>query len=138
MINRLQSIRDTDPDTPETEKAFPVYGSGKPLRQFIYSKDLAKLFIWVMRSYDSVDPIVLSVDEKDEISIAELGQSIVKAFDFKGALTFDTSKADGQYKKTASNAKLRSLLPDFKFTPFDVAIQETVNWFTENRSTARM
>lgn len=138
MINRLQSIRDMDPDTPETEKTFPVYGSGKPLRQFIYSKDLARLFIWVMRSYDSVDPIVLSVDEKDEISIAELGQSIVNAFGFKGALTFDTSKADGQYKKTASNAKLRSLLPDFQFTPFDVAIQETVNWFTENRSTARM
>jgi hypothetical protein len=32
---------------------------------------------------------------------------------------FDTSKADGQFKKTASNAKLRSLLPDFRFTPID-------------------
>ena len=32
---------------------------------------------------------------------------------------FDSTKADGQYKKTASNAKLRKYLPDFKFTPFD-------------------
>ena len=31
---------------------------------------------------------------------------------------FDTTKADGQYKKTASNAKLRKYLPDFQFTPF--------------------
>lgn len=137
MINRLQKLRDESPDTDESEKVFPVFGTGKPLRQFIYSKDLAKLFVWVLRNYESVDPIVLSVDEKDEISIAQLAEAIVKAFDFKGKIEFDTTKADGQYKKTASNAKLRSHLPDFKFTNFDVAIQETVNWFTENRKSAR-
>lgn len=137
MINRLQKIRESDPDIPEEQKTFPVFGSGKPLRQFIYSLDLAKLFIWVLRNYNSVEPIVLSVDESDEISIAQLAESIVKAFNFKGQITFDTSKADGQYKKTASNAKLRRLLPDFKFTDFNLAIQETVNWFMENRSEAR-
>lgn len=135
MINRLQKIREEA--GPEEDKVFPVFGSGKPLRQFIYSKDLAKLFVWVLRNYESVEPIVLSVDEADEISIAELAQSIVKAFSFKGQLSFDTSKADGQYKKTASNAKLRGLLPDFQFTKFDVAIQETVNWFMDNRADAR-
>lgn len=138
MINRLQQIRETDPDTPEADKVFPVFGSGKPLRQFVYSKDLAKLFVWVLRNYESVDPIVLSVDEQDEISIAQLAEAIVKAFKFQGKLSFDTSKADGQYKKTASNAKLRTLLPDFKFTEFEVAIQETVNWFIENRAIARV
>lgn len=135
MINRLQKIREEA--GPEEDKTFPVFGSGKPLRQFIYSKDLAKLFVWVLRNYESVEPIVLSVDEADEISIAELAQSIVKAFGFKGQLSFDTSRADGQYKKTASNAKLRGLLPDFQFTKFDVAIQETVNWFMDNRADAR-
>lgn len=39
----------------------------------------------------------------------------------QGEVKFDTSKADGQYKKTASNAKLRKYLPDFKFTPFKVS-----------------
>jgi len=42
------------------EKVFTVMGSGKPLRQFIYSVDLAKLIIWVLREYDSVEPIILS------------------------------------------------------------------------------
>ena len=42
------------------DKVFTVLGTGKPLRQFIYSKDLAKLFIWVLRSYDSIEPIILS------------------------------------------------------------------------------
>lgn len=137
MINRLQQIRETNPEVPETEKVFPVFGSGKPLRQFIYSKDLAKLFVWVLRDYNNVEPIVLSVDEEDEISIAELAESIVKAFDFKGQLAFDTTKADGQHKKTARNAKLRGLLPDFNFTSFNVAIQDTVDWFMVNRANAR-
>lgn len=35
-------------------------GDGSPLRQFIYSRDLAKLFIWQMREYESVEPVILS------------------------------------------------------------------------------
>lgn len=37
-----------------------IWGSGKPLRQFIYSIDLAKLIIWVMREYEEIEPIILS------------------------------------------------------------------------------
>ncbi|KAL9705185.1 hypothetical protein quinque_008703 [Culex quinquefasciatus] len=138
MIHRLhETIYVKDPEKPQEEKTFSVYGTGKPLRQFIYSIDLAKLFVWVLRHYESVDPIILSVDEAAEVSIAQLAQSLVKAFDFKGKLEFDTSKADGQHKKTASNGKLRRLLPDFKFTEFDSAIQETVKWYLENYEKAR-
>lgn len=46
------------------DKIFTVLGTGKPLRQFIYSKDLAKLFVWVLRNYNSVEPIILSGNEK--------------------------------------------------------------------------
>lgn len=42
------------------EEKFVVLGSGKPLRQFIYSLDLAKLFIWTLRNYNDIDPIILS------------------------------------------------------------------------------
>lgn len=35
-------------------------GTGKPLRQFIYSYDLAKLFIWMLREYDDVEPLIVS------------------------------------------------------------------------------
>lgn len=45
------------------DTTFTVLGTGKPLRQFIYSMDLAKLFLWVLREYDSVEPIVLSGDD---------------------------------------------------------------------------
>uniref|UniRef100_T1JCL4 GDP-L-fucose synthase n=1 Tax=Strigamia maritima TaxID=126957 RepID=T1JCL4_STRMM len=114
-----------------------VWGSGNALRQFIYSLDLARLMIWVLRSYDEIDPIILSVDENDEISIKQAAELITKAFKFEGKIIYDTTKSDGQHKKTASNAKLRKYLPDFQFTPIDQAIAETVDWFTANYQQAR-
>ena len=44
----------------EEGKPLVVWGSGTPRRQFIYSLDLARLFIWVLRDYREVDPIILS------------------------------------------------------------------------------
>ena len=52
-------------------------------------------------------------------------------------MIFDKSKADGQYKKTASNAKLRSYLQTFEFTPFEEAMKATCKWFIENYATVR-
>ncbi|VDN07845.1 unnamed protein product [Thelazia callipaeda] len=114
-----------------------IFGSGKPLRQFIYSLDLARLFVWVVRSYEEIDPIILSVGENDEISILEAVRCIIDAFKFKGEVLQDKTKADGQYRKTASNAKMRKYLPHFKFTPFEVAIKESVDWFIANYDIAR-
>jgi len=114
-----------------------IWGSGKPLRQFIYSLDLARLFLWVLRDYDEIDPIILSVDENDEISIKEAAEAVVEGMEFKGEVIFDTAKSDGQFKKTASNLKLRKYLPNFKFTPFKQAVKESCDWFVKNYETAR-
>ena len=137
MIYRMHKLINENKDTPESEKIFTVYGSGKPLRQFIYSLDLAKLMIWVLRNYTSVEPIVLSVDEAQEVTIYEVAEAIARAFNFKGKLVCDTTKADGQYKKTASNQKLRSLLPNFEFTDFNEAIKTSVQWYIDHYDEAR-
>ncbi|XP_065525163.1 GDP-L-fucose synthase isoform X3 [Lathamus discolor] len=121
----------------ENGSALTVWGTGKPRRQFIYSLDLARLFLWVLREYDEVEPIILSVGEEDEVSIREAAEAIVEAMDFRGELLFDTTKADGQFKKTASNAKLRRYLPSFQFTPFRQAVKETCAWFSTNYANAR-
>uniref|UniRef100_A0AAQ5YE84 GDP-L-fucose synthase n=1 Tax=Amphiprion ocellaris TaxID=80972 RepID=A0AAQ5YE84_AMPOC len=118
-------------------KPLVVWGSGTPRRQFIYSLDLARLFLWVLREYPEVEPIILSVGEEDEVSIKEAADALVEALGFKGEVMHDTSKADGQFKKTASNAKLRRYLPDFTFTPFKQALKETCDWFVANYDTAR-
>lgn len=114
-----------------------IWGSGRPLRQFIFSRDLAKLTLWVMKNYDSSDPIILSVGEEDEVSIEHVARLIAKAMNFEGNIVFDASKSDGQFKKTASNQKLKHLYPDFQFTPIEEAIQASCSWFMENYETAR-
>ena len=114
-----------------------VWGSGKPLRQFIYSLDLGKLLLWVVRDYPEVEPIILSVDESQEVSIAQVAEMICKAMDFTNGVTLDPTKSDGQYKKTANNSKLRKYLPSFEFTPMEQAVKESVDWFVENYETAR-
>jgi len=114
-------------------KQFIIEGSGKPLRQFIYNKDLAKLIIWTLQNYKDIDPIILSVDENDEISIHDVSYEIAHIFGLSDdRIIFNTKSADGQYKKTASNKKLRQYLPTFSFTPFDIALKETCHWFIEN------
>lgn len=138
MINRLYRLMyEDDLSTPQGEKEFIVYGTGTPLRQFIYSLDLAELIVWVLRQYESVDPIILSVDETDEISIGNVARAIAKAFNFTGKIVMDATKADGQYKKTASNAKLRFFMPDFQFTKFETAIKDTVSWYIDNINSVR-
>lgn len=114
-----------------------IWGSGTPLRQFIYSLDLARLFLLVLREYKETSPIILSVDEDDEVSIKDAALSIVEAMEFKNGVKYDTTKSDGQFKKTASNAKLRALWSDFEFTPFKQAVKETCDWFVQNYDAAR-
>ena len=50
---------------------------------------------------------------------------------------FDTDKADGQFKKTASNAKLRTFLPDYRFTSIEEGLTKTCKWFKSNYEAAR-
>mmetsp|Transcript_2079 Transcript_2079/g.2979 ORF Transcript_2079/g.2979 Transcript_2079/m.2979 type:complete len:324 (+) Transcript_2079:161-1132(+) len=120
------------------DKEFTIWGSGTPLRQFIYSRDLAELTVWVMREYHDPTPITLSVDEEAEVAIKDVALSVAKAMKFpEEKIVFDTSKADGQFKKTAANKKLRSLKPDYDFTTIDDGIQKAVDWFVENYETAR-
>ena len=114
---------------------FTVWGSGKPLREFIYSKDIAKIAEWALFNYDGTDPLIISGDE--EISIKDLVGLLVDEFKFKGKVTFDKTKPDGQLRKPSDNSKIKELLPDFEYTPFEQGIKETVSWFIENYDEAR-
>ena len=114
---------------------FTVWGSGKPLREFIYSKDIAKIAEWALENYEGTEPLIVSGD--DEVSIKDLVGLLVDEFKFKGKVIFDETKPDGQFRKPSDNSKIKELLPDFEYTPFEVGIKETVNWFKENYENAR-
>jgi GDP-L-fucose synthase len=117
---------------------FVVKGSGKPLRQFIYSDDLAKLIMWVLDNYNEAEPIILSVDEEDEVSIGDVATLIAKEFYYDEQMVYDTSFSDGQYKKTADNSKLKDLMREkIEFTGIEDGIKKTVEWFKENYKNTR-
>ena len=62
------------------------------MRQFVFSHDLAKMFIWQLREYDDVEPIIFSVGEDEDVSIRYVAEQIVKAFDFKGEVRVGPSR----------------------------------------------
>jgi GDP-L-fucose synthase len=114
---------------------FTVWGSGKPLREFIFSKDVARLSEWAVENYNESEPIIFSPSQ--EISIINLVDLLVKEFNFKGKVIFDDTKPDGQFRKPSDNSKLKSYLPDFKFTPIEEGVKETINWFNQNYENVR-
>lgn len=114
---------------------FVVWGSGKAMREFIYSKDLARLVTWVLDEYTEPEPILLSTAE--EVSIRDLVDILVKAFNFKGNVVFDTTKPEGQFRRPSDISKIKHYLPNFEFTPIETALQDTVEWFIANYETTR-
>jgi GDP-L-fucose synthase len=121
----------------ESGEDFVVRGSGSPLRQFIYSTDLAKLMMWVLEKYEEDGSIILSVGEKDEVSIKDVALEIGRAFNYEDRIVFDTTFSDGQYKKTADNHKLMNLIGDFEFIGIEEGIKRSVEWFVENYEVCR-
>jgi len=111
---------------------FIIRGSGKPLRQFIFSHDLAKIIMIILEK-NITENIIISVPEEKEISIGEVGQLIAESFDYKEKVSFDTKYSDGQYKKTVGIQKLKQILDeDFHFTDIKDGIKITVDWFLSN------
>lgn len=128
LIHKLYNAKKNNTD-------FTVWGSGKPLREFIYSKDVARLAEWAVDNYNETEPIIFSTSH--EVSIKDIVDLLVQEFNYKGKVIFDTSKPEGQFRKPSDNSKLKSYLPDFKFTGLEEGIKETVKWFLDNYETAR-
>jgi GDP-L-fucose synthase len=113
-----------------------VWGSGKPLREFVFSEDIAKLSMWALENYHEEDPIIFS--SGIEVSIRELVETVARKMHFTGPIEFDASKPDGQFRKPSDTSKLRRYLPEFQWTPLDEGIERTVEWFLRHYPTLRM
>jgi GDP-L-fucose synthase len=104
-----------------------VWGDGSPLRQVIYSEDLAKLIIWSLDNWKNEEPFMAV--NPNEITILEVAKEICNNFNIsEDDLIFDESKPKGQHRKPAvSDAPL-----EFKFTPLSEGIKKSVKWFLKN------
>jgi GDP-L-fucose synthase len=119
----------------ENNSNLEIWGTGKPLREFIFSKDVAELSLWVLENYDESEPIILSTS--NEISIKDLATLIADLMGFKNKIIWDASKPDGQLRKPTDNSKLKKYLPNFEFTKIEDGIKETLDWFYDNYNSIR-
>ena len=84
-----------------------IWGSGKPLREFMFADDLAEACVFLMESYNS--PKLINVGTGEEVSILELAQLIKAVVGFEGDILFDTTKPDGTPRKLMDSTTLRHL-----------------------------
>ena len=95
-----------------------IWGSGKPMREFLWSEDMADACVFIMQNRDFKDTIKglkviknshINIGTGVDISIAELANTIKKVIDFKGDFFYNTEKPDGTMKKLTDVSKLNSL-----------------------------
>ena len=102
-----------------------LFGSGKPLRQFMYAEDVAKVIKFTLDKsnefdYNVCNPQNLSIKEIAEIALISCNASNLE-------IKWDINKPDGQFRKDASSEKLLNDYPNFKFTNLINGIKKTYN-----------
>jgi len=117
--------------------SFLVRGSGRPLRQFLFSRDMARLLLWTLEHEETDDEENLILTSPTEVSIGEVAGIIADCFHYRDQMIFDQDSSDGQFRKTVSTAQLDRYLPGFQFTSLEEGIRETVQWFVTHYDTCR-
>ena len=107
-----------------------LWGSGKPLREFTYSLDIAKALMFLLNNYEGESPI--NIGSTREISIKKVSEIISKEIGFPGKVIWDTTQPEGQHKKPSSNKKFLDIHPEVCYTNLEIGLKETISWFINN------
>lgn len=91
----------------EHRKSVTVWGSGRPLREFLYVDDLAEALVLLIAQYSGEKPV--NIGGGREISVAILAEEIAKATGFSGELIFDSSYPDGTSRKLLDSSRIHAM-----------------------------
>uniref|UniRef100_A0A7V3E8I2 GDP-L-fucose synthase n=1 Tax=Ignavibacterium album TaxID=591197 RepID=A0A7V3E8I2_9BACT len=113
-----------------------IWGTGKPLREFLYVDDLAEAILFMMEKIDAKDLYNLGITHLNvgsgkDISISELASLIAEIIGYKGKIEHDSTKPDGTPRKLMDVSRINSLGWKYK-TELDEGIKKTYQWFLEN------
>lgn len=111
-----------------------IWGTGKPLRDWLYAKDGADGVIRAAEVYGSIDPLNIATGRG--VSVTELAQAVAKSVGFKGEFKYLTERPDGAMKKIFGIEKMQKELKWLPKTSVEKGIRETVEWFSKNYETA--
>ncbi len=113
----------------EGAKSMEVWGSGAPLREFLYVDDAAEILVFLMQTYSEEAHINVGLGK--ELSIREVAESIIHVVGFEGELVFNTEKPDGMPRKLL-DAKRLSQLGQSSAISLEDGLHKTYAWFLEN------
>ena len=111
-----------------------IWGTGTPLREFLYVDDLADALLFLMDHYD--EPDFVNVGTGQEISIKELALTLKAVVGYEGTLTFDASKPDGTPRKLLDVSRLNTAGWQAE-TQLKEGIEKTYAWFIKNYDSIR-
>lgn len=123
MIRRMYQAK------AENQPQFEVWGTGRPVREFLSGRDIARACLFLMENYVGSGYLNLGNGGK-EISIAQVAETVKKVIGYEGQLVFNTEKPDGMMRKTMDSSKLFAL----GWRPvdtFEQAVEETYQYFLE-------
>ena len=106
-----------------------VWGTGTPLREFIYVDDMAAACVFLMENYDGEQHVNIGTGE--EVSIRQLAETVKEVVGFEGELVFNTDMPDGTPRKLTSVDKLHGLGFMHKVS-LNEGIRMAYEWFLEN------
>ena len=111
-----------------------IWGSGNPLREFLYVDDLADACLFIMENCDSAE--LLNIGTGSDLSIRELAQMIKDIVGFTGEIRFNTEMPDGTPRKLLDVSRLNALgwKPSKSLRE---GLTEAYRWYVQNESTAR-
>ena len=111
-----------------------VWGTGTPLREFLYSDDLADACVYLMNNYEGNEIVNIGVGE--DLSIKELAEKVKATVGFTGELRFDTSKPDGTPRKLVDVTKINAL--GWKATTsLDEGLKKAYDWFLQTEKISK-
>ncbi|OLS19464.1 MAG: GDP-L-fucose synthase [Candidatus Heimdallarchaeota archaeon LC_3] len=118
----------------EKKGEIEVWGTGKPIREFMHVKACAEAIIIAAEKYNSLE--ALNIGTGIGTTIKELVESITKITNFKGKVIWNTDKPDGQYKKILDVSKLKNEVGWKNTIPLNQGLEETISWYMENKEEA--
>jgi GDP-L-fucose synthase len=111
-----------------------MWGTGRPVRDFIYVHDACEAILLAAEGYNA--PELINISSGVPVTIRELVESVVALAGFRGRIRWDTSKPDGQMLKGFDVSRMREWLGYSPPTSLQDGLKHTIAWFEANYETA--
>ncbi len=111
--------------------AVELWGTGTPLREFLFTEDLADALVFLMTAYSDEAPI--NVGTGMEVTIRDLAEAIAAAMGYDGDFVFDATKPDGVPRKLMDSSRIRAMGWQAR-TRLDEGLRAAYAWYLDNRA----